>query len=146
MHERMNTQVSLRACKYRVLNMITTWIWLIKPVYLSPRRHGHCLRTGIACVCVRERFSADASKRYLFLLLSSQLHLLLLFLQQQGGHVPLLRVGSQQLLPQSGQLVDHHQQLELLLRQRLWGTWRRGLEGRQWTYCSWQSMTITGDV
>lgn len=33
-------------------------------------------------------------------------------------------MGSQQLLPQAGQLVDHHQQLELLLSQRLWGTWR----------------------
>ena len=67
---------------------------------------------GLVCVC------------YLFLLLSSQLHLLLLLLQQQGGHVPLLRVRPQQLLPQTTQLVDHHQQLELLLCQRLGGTWR----------------------
>lgn len=63
------------------------------------------------------------SEWYLLLLLSSQLHLLLLFLQQQGGHVSLLRVGSQELLPQTAQLVDHHQQLKLLLCQRLRGTW-----------------------
>lgn len=68
-----------------------------------------------------------ASEGYLLLLLSSQLHLLLLLLQQQSSHVPLLGVGSEQLLPQTTQLVDHHHQLQLLLSQRLWGTCRSGL-------------------
>lgn len=56
---------------------------------------------------------------HLLLLLPGQLHLLLLFFEKQGGHVPLLGVGAEELFPKSTQLVDHHQQLELLLRQGL---------------------------
>lgn len=59
---------------------------------------------------------------YLLLLLPGQLHLLLLLLQQQRSHVALLRVGSEQLLPQAAQLVYHHHQLQLFLSQRLRGT------------------------
>lgn len=69
----------------------------------------------LICFDTNDDKRADTSEPYLFLLLSSQLHLLLLLLQQQGGHVPLLGVGPQELLPQAIQLVDHHQQLELFL-------------------------------
>lgn len=57
----------------------------------------------------------------LLLLLPGQLHLLLLLLEQHGSHVLLLRVRGQQLVPQGGQLVDHDQELQLLLRQALLG-------------------------
>lgn len=62
---------------------------------------------------------------HLLLLLPGQLHLLLLLLEEHGGHVLLLRVRRQQLVPQRGQLVDHHQQLQLLLCQALLGSWGR---------------------
>ena len=47
------------------------------------------------------------SRAHLLLLLPGQLHLLLLLLQEHRSHVLLLRVRSQELVPQSGQLVDH---------------------------------------
>lgn len=59
---------------------------------------------------------------HLLLLLPGQLHLLLLLLEEHGCHVLLLRVRRQQLVPQRGQLVDHHQQLQLLLCQALLGS------------------------
>jgi len=49
------------------------------------------------------------TRAHLLLLLPRQLHLLLLLLEEHRGHVLLLRVGRQELVPQRGQLVDHHE-------------------------------------
>lgn len=59
--------------------------------------------------------------QHLLLLLPSQLHLLLLLLEQHGSHVLLLRVGRKKLVPKGRQLMYHDQKLELLLRQALLG-------------------------
>lgn len=61
---------------------------------------------------------------YLLLLLTSQLHLLPLFLHLRGGQLLLLLVGRQELLPQAAQLADHAHELALLLRQAVRGTCR----------------------
>lgn len=65
--------------------------------------------------------SQTPSRAYLLLLLPGQLHLLLLLLKEHSSHVLLLGVGCQELVPQGGQLMDHDQQLELLLCQALLG-------------------------
>lgn len=65
--------------------------------------------------------SAAPTQAHLLLLLPGQFHLLLLFLKQHGSHVLLLRVGSKELVPKGGELMDHDQKLELLLSQALLG-------------------------
>lgn len=60
---------------------------------------------------------------YLLLLLPGQLHLLSLLLQLWGGHLFLLIMGRQKLLPQIDQLTNHGGKLVLLLLQGLRRTW-----------------------
>ena len=52
---------------------------------------------------------------HLFLLLLGQLHLLALFLDLRCSQFLLLVMGSQQLLSQTGELIDHPHELSLLL-------------------------------
>lgn len=69
---------------------------------------------------------------YLLLLLTSQLHLLPLFLHLRGGELLLLVVSGQELLPQADQLSDHSGELVLLFGQALRSTCREdGEEERE---------------
>ncbi len=54
---------------------------------------------------------------YLLLLLSGKLHLLPLFLKLRGGHLFLLIMSGEELLPQIDQLTDHGGKLALLFLQ-----------------------------
>lgn len=70
----------------------------------------------------RRQLAEDAlapSLSHLLLLLLGQLHLLSLFLYLRSSQFLLLIVGSQELLSQTGQLVDHPHELPFLLSKAL---------------------------
>lgn len=107
-------------------------IWLYPRQNLCPSSHKVCQASAWLSSHLPElqyisqllrRINVLHSTPYLFLLLSGELHLLLLLLKQHCCHVLLFRMGCQQLVPQDGQLVNHDQQLQFLFCQAFLGSW-----------------------